>query len=104
MHAAILAPALALTLALPVAAVATAQEKHQGGLQVVGLTADQQLVGFSEHAPSPPRSRGRVHSLAGDGKLVGIAYRVQNGKLYGACDKGGSYTLDSRAKATKVFS
>ncbi|MFV0126672.1 DUF4394 domain-containing protein [Streptomyces sp. HMX112] len=92
MHAALLAPALALALTLPAVAVAAAQEKHSDALDVVGLTVDQQLVNFSDKAPSSPRSLGHIRGLVKDSKLVGIDYRVQNGKLYGVGDRGGIYT------------
>jgi hypothetical protein len=46
---------------------------------------------------------GKVSGLAGDARLVGIDYRVQNGKLYGVGDAGGIYTVSTRtAQATKV--
>ncbi|MFF8036311.1 DUF4394 domain-containing protein [Streptomyces sp. NPDC016626] len=102
MRTVILAPVLALALALPSAAVAAADEKYPGGLDVVGLTLDQQLVSFSEKAPSSPRSLGQIRGLEKDSKLVGIDYRVQNGKLYGVGDRGGIYTISRSAKATKV--
>ncbi|MEU4266825.1 DUF4394 domain-containing protein [Streptomyces sp. NPDC026092] len=72
------------------------------GLFSVGLTADQRLVGFDAADPTDTWSRGKVSGLGGDGKLVGIDFRVQNGKLYGVGDKGGVYTLTSDAKAVKV--
>ncbi len=102
MHTVLLAPALAFALALPAATVATAVESHGGGLEVVGLTVDQRLVGFSDNSPSSPRSHGRIHGLTGDIKLVGIDFRVQSGELYGVGDKGGIYTVSRDAKASKV--
>ncbi|MFJ4871417.1 DUF4394 domain-containing protein [Streptomyces sp. NPDC088757] len=68
----------------------------------VGLTTDQRLVGFDVHDPADTWSLGKVSGLAGDGKIVGIDFRVQNGKLYGIGDKGGVYTLDDKATAVKV--
>ncbi|MFB7032604.1 DUF4394 domain-containing protein, partial [Streptomyces sp. NPDC056295] len=59
------------------------------GLISVGLTSDQRLVGFDVRDPAGTWSFGRVTGLKGDGKLVGIDFRVQNGKLYGVGDKGG---------------
>jgi hypothetical protein len=41
--------------------------------------------------------------LEGDTRLVGIDYRVQNGKLYGVGEKGGIYVLDpTNARSTEV--
>ncbi|MFD3657724.1 DUF4394 domain-containing protein [Streptomyces sp. NPDC058620] len=102
MRTAMLAPALALTLTGAFASAAAADEKYSDGLQAVGLTVGQQLVSFSVDAPSSTRSRAHVHGLKGDRKLVGIDFRVQNGKLYGVGDKGGIYTLSGDAKANKV--
>lgn len=104
MRTSVLVPALALALACPVvsATAASAGDVHDGGLTVTGLTVDQQLVSFSENAPSSLRSAGRVRGLQGDTKLVGIDYRVQNGKLYGVGDRGGVYTVDRHAQAGKV--
>ncbi len=45
-------------------------------------------------APSP--------GCEGDERLVGIDYRVQDGKLYGVGDAGGVYTIDDTGAATKV--
>ncbi|MFE1287431.1 DUF4394 domain-containing protein [Streptomyces sp. NPDC058751] len=73
-----------------------------GGLTAIGLTSDQRLVGFDVDKPARAWSTGRISGLAGDSRLVGIDFRVQNGKLYGVGDRGGIYTLDARAKAWKV--
>ncbi|MFC9792859.1 DUF4394 domain-containing protein [Streptomyces sp. NPDC127584] len=72
------------------------------GLISVGLTADQRLVGFDVRNPADTWALGRVSGLQGDTKLVGIDFRVQNGKLYGVGDRGGIYTVNSDAKAVKV--
>ncbi|WP_246573997.1 DUF4394 domain-containing protein [Streptomyces genisteinicus] len=74
----------------------------KGALVSVGLTTDQRLVGFRVDDPAATWSFGTVRGLRGDTKLVGIDFRVQNGKLYGVGDKGGVYTLDSDAGAVKV--
>ncbi|MYV71652.1 DUF4394 domain-containing protein [Streptomyces sp. SID2131] len=68
----------------------------------VGLTTDQRLVGFDVHDPSDTWSLGKVSGLKGDGRIVGIDFRVQNGKLYGVGDRGGVYTVDDKAVAVKV--
>ncbi|MFE5549789.1 DUF4394 domain-containing protein [Streptomyces sp. NPDC056534] len=105
------AATMALSLLSPVLASAAEaggdpfgpQSREAGrGLISVGLTADQRLVGFDVRNPADTWSLGKVSGLRGDGKLVGIDFRVQNGKLYGVGDKGGVYTVDSNAKAVKV--
>jgi Domain of unknown function (DUF4394) len=71
-------------------------------LQVVGLTTDGRLVRFDADTPGRTRSIGRLRGLMGDQSLVGIDYRVQDGKLYGVGNAGGIYTLGDDAAATKV--
>ncbi|MEU6547713.1 DUF4394 domain-containing protein [Streptomyces sp. NPDC046859] len=73
-----------------------------GGLTAIGLTHSQRLVHFNVDRPARARALGKISGLAGDSRLVGIDFRVQNGKLYGVGDRGGIYTLDARAKARKV--
>lgn len=74
-----------------------------GELWVVGLTADMQLVCFNEKRPDRASSSGVVTGLMAGDTLVGIDYRVQDGKLYGVSRSGGIYVLDVRtAVATKV--
>lgn len=63
-------------------------------LRVVGLTADQRLVHFRECNPGRSKSAGAITGLIGDTALVGIDFRVQNGKLYGVGDAGGIYIVD----------
>ena len=72
-------------------------------LVVVGLTDDQRVVAFLATNPRNQLVIGKVSGLAGDARLVGIDYRVQNGKLYGVGEAGGIYTVSTRtARATKV--
>ena len=74
-----------------------------GALAVVGLTADMQIICFKEKRPDHAPSSGMVTGLTTGDKLVGIDYRVQDGKLYGVSRTGGIYVLDLRtAAATKV--
>ena len=73
------------------------------GLKVVGLTSDQRLVRFDSDSPRRTRDIGDISGLTGDTSLVGIDYRVQDGKLYGVGNAGGVYTLSSsNASASKV--
>lgn len=72
-------------------------------LGVIGLTSDQRLICFNEYSPGSASNIGTIQGLTGDSRIVGIDYRVQDGKLYGLGNLGGIYTLDTRnARATKV--
>ncbi|WP_370288383.1 DUF4394 domain-containing protein [Nocardioides sp.] len=51
-----------------------------------------------------PAKLGKVTGLVGDSTLVGIDIRPTGGKLYGLGNAGGVYTIDDRARATKVSS
>lgn len=74
-------------------------------LVVLGLTADQRLVRFKECTPWIVRTVGYVHGLqAPDTTLVGMDFRVQDGKLYGAGNGGGIYTLDTSTAAATLVS
>ena len=73
------------------------------GLRVIGLTDDGRLVQFSANSPRRTRDIGPVHGLVdSDTALVGIDFRVQDGKLYGVGNGGGVYTLDLKT-ATATF-
>jgi Domain of unknown function (DUF4394) len=73
-------------------------------LNAVGLTTDGRLVRFSTDTPGRTRNIGQVQKgLSGDQSLIGIDYRVQDGKLYGVGNAGGIYTLSTAdASASKV--
>jgi len=73
-------------------------------LDAIGLTREgTRLVRFDTGDPDDARTVGNVRKLDGDAKLVGIDYRVQDGKLYGVGDAGGIYTLSDRnATASKL--
>jgi Domain of unknown function (DUF4394) len=75
-----------------------------GELRVFGLTDDGRLVRFRADAPRKDRDLGYVWNLMGaDTALVGIDFRVQDGKLYGVGNGGGVYTIDTTtARATFV--
>jgi Domain of unknown function (DUF4394) len=76
------------------------------GLKVIGLTDDSRLVSFRALSPQRARDIGYVSGLTGtDTALVGIDFRVQDGKLYGVGNGGGVYTIDtSTAQANFVNS
>jgi hypothetical protein len=65
-------------------------------VRVIGLTDDGRLVSFREDSPRKARDIGSVNGLSGtDTALVGIDFRVQDGKLYGVGNGGGVYTIDT---------
>ncbi|WP_242623047.1 DUF4394 domain-containing protein [Pseudonocardia sediminis] len=70
-------------------------------LDIVGLVSGAELVDFTSDS-SRTDNRRPVTGLDGDQRLVGIDYRVQDGKLYGVGDTGGIYTVDADGSATKV--
>lgn len=72
-------------------------------LQVIGLTDDHRLVSFSHMQPDNAKEIGAVSGLMSGDMLIGIDFRVQDGKLYGVSKSGGIYMLDQgNASATKV--
>jgi hypothetical protein len=79
-----------------------AQAHRYDGPRVTGLTTMGDLVAFDADNPRNVSRLGRISGLKDDMKVVGIDYRVQNGKLYAVGDRGGIYTVDGRARATKV--
>ncbi|WP_145979359.1 DUF4394 domain-containing protein [Ramlibacter tataouinensis] len=81
----------------PVSTVETATSRR---LTVFGLTADQQLVSFRVANPAHHRVVGTISGLSGDTALVGIDFRVQDGKLYGVGNAGGIYAIDTESATT----
>jgi len=73
-------------------------------LRVIGLTDDNRLVSFRATSPDRARQIGYISGLTGaDTALVGIDFRVQDGKLYGVGNGGGVYTIEPQsAQATFV--
>ncbi|MFC8760606.1 DUF4394 domain-containing protein [Streptomyces sp. NPDC057193] len=100
--ASLLSPALASAKAGGTDPFVPGERAAGHGLVSVGLTSDQRLVGFHVSNPGDTWALGKVSGLTGDTTLVGIDFRVQNGKLYGVGEKGGIYTISSAAKAVKV--
>jgi Domain of unknown function (DUF4394) len=71
----------------------------------VALTANGSFLRFVDGQPGAARGLGQVQGLDGDRRLVGIDYRVQDGRLYGVGNAGGVYTIRPRVgdvRATKV--
>ncbi|CAJ59166.1 hypothetical protein FRAAL0491 [Frankia alni ACN14a] len=70
----------------------------------LGLTTTGVLVRFDVDSPSRLVRIGQVSGLVGgDTSLIGIDYRVQNGRLYGVGNLGGIYVINtSTAVATRV--
>jgi hypothetical protein len=63
---------------------------------VIGLTDDGRLVQFRANSPNKTRDIGYVQGLTGtDTALIGIDFRVQDGKLYGVGNGGGVYTIEA---------
>ena len=78
-------------------------DREDDGLRIAGLTDDGRLFCFSERKPGKLRVVASVNGLQADTRLVGIDYRVQDGKLYGVGDAGGVYAIDpDTAVATLV--
>jgi hypothetical protein len=80
------AAAAALTTTGIVASSGTGRDDD---LDVIGLSSDQRLVRFEADNPRRIKEIGEINGLAGDTSLVGIDYRVQDGKLYGVGNSGG---------------
>ncbi|MEO5923432.1 MAG: DUF4394 domain-containing protein [Bryobacteraceae bacterium] len=73
-------------------------------LTIVGLTADQRIIKLKECDPTYPRSVRGISGLTGtDNKIVGIDYRVQDGKLYGVGNAGGIYAIDPNTGVATKF-
>jgi hypothetical protein len=77
---------------------------RERNLNVYALTADQQLVRFRAEPLQRYRRVGPISGLRGsDTALIGIDFRVQDGKLYGVGNGGGIYTIDTEtAQVTMV--
>ncbi len=96
---------MAAAMAVPAVGVATGDSRtdKSRGLAVVALTDDGSLVTVRADRPNLPRDVERVRGLDGDKSLIGIDFRVQDGKLYGVGDAGGIYTINRQnGRATKV--
>ena len=106
-HTRTLAATAAGVLALSALGVGAAQATdHKGGgghgkgQAVVGLADQGKAVVWLTVGKGVRADQAKgVSGLQGDGKLVGIDHRVQDGKLYGVGDQGGVYTLDARSGA-----
>ena len=86
---------LAMAAALS-ATPAAANNSDSVGLKVFGLTGDQRLVKFRSDRPRRLQNIGPIAGLnSADTALVGIDFRVQDGKLYGLGNGGGIYTIDT---------
>ncbi len=85
--------------AAPLAADAT----RSGELRATGLASNgTKLVRFDTDRPSSVSRSERIAGLSGDSRLIGIDFRVQNGRLYGVGNAGGIYLIGSGASASKV--
>lgn len=78
------------------------RSKNDDGRPAVGLGTDgTTLVSFRTDRGQKAKIRGTVRGLTGDVRLVGIDFRVQDGRLYGVGNAGGVYTIDG-TRATQV--
>ena len=95
-------PQLATAASSAGSAPAPAQSSTADSLQVIGLAGfGSRLVAF-QTSGSDSRSIGAIQGLDGDGRILGIDYRVADGKLYALGNNGGIYTLNTdTARATK---
>jgi len=73
-------------------------------LPAIGIASGGTLMlSFQTDKPEENNWVRRVTGLVGDTKLIGIDFRVQDGKLYGVGDYGGIYTIGIPSTiATKV--
>jgi Domain of unknown function (DUF4394) len=79
------------------------QDDRFDKLRVFGLTDDGRLVRFRADSPHRTKDLGSITGLTGlDTTIVGIDFRVQDGKLYGVGNSGGVYTIDTMT-ATATF-
>ncbi|KQT91440.1 hypothetical protein ASG49_10410 [Marmoricola sp. Leaf446] len=99
---AVITAGLVAALTVPVAATSAEAARKPPARQAIGLVGGTTLVQFPVSRASKVKRLGSIQGLAGDTEVVGIDYRVQDRKLYAVGDQGGIYTLDTRARATKV--
>jgi Domain of unknown function (DUF4394) len=64
-------------------------------LKIFALTSDQRLIRFDEDCPENTKFIGHIVGIGPDTALVGIDFRVQDGKLYGVGNAGGIYTINT---------
>jgi Domain of unknown function (DUF4394) len=92
-----------LTVAAPMVASAEQDDrgKRGGGLDVIGLTADDRLIEFESDKPGNADTIGTISGLVQDTRIVGIDYWPATGELIGLGDQGGVYALsDDNARGT----
>jgi hypothetical protein len=71
-------------------------DTYFNSLKVFGLTKNGRLVRFRVSVPHVTKNIGAVSGLqSADTSLVGIDFRVQDGKLYGVGNGGGVYTINT---------
>ena len=92
----------AAALAAGTLGASAAPAQQQTGRLAVGLTADgRSLVGFDTRNPGQTTAPVLIPGLAGDTRLVGIDFRVQDGMLYGVGDRGGIYTSSADLRSAR---
>ncbi|MDS4071774.1 MAG: DUF4394 domain-containing protein [Defluviicoccus sp.] len=74
-------------------------------LSVFGLTMDQRLINFRVVVPQLSREIGKLTGFqGGDTALIGMDFRVQDGRLYGVGNSGGIYTIDTNSAVLTLIS
>jgi hypothetical protein len=94
------APATPAALSAPVGD--PSRPAATAAVNVVGLVDGKSLARFTTADATVTGEPATVSGLEGDTRLIGIDYRVQDGKLYGVGEQGGLYSLTETGSATKV--
>jgi hypothetical protein len=95
-------PTTTAAAAVPVGDPSRPRATAAAAVDVVGLVDGTSLVRFTTDDPTVIGEPATVSGLAGDTRLVGIDYRVQDGLLYGVGEEGGLYSITDTGTATKV--
>src|SRR5262245_17060471 len=78
------------------------RDRRDRDLRIYALTSDQRLIRFDEDCPEDTKYIGQIVGIGPDTAIVGIDFRVQDGKLYGVGNSGGIYTIDTN-DATALY-
>lgn len=100
--------AASLMAVVPATAQADSDRSRGANLKVTGLANDgTKLVRFTTNNPRKARGGVAVSGLTGgDTRLIGIDYRVQDGRLYGVGNNAASagiYSIDPRTGVAALF-
>lgn len=104
---------MAASICLPGMVTATGSGNSPKNLTGFGLTDGGYLVRFSTSDPATTKQIGPIGFVVPlifppsedqDTSLIGIDFRVQDGKLYGVGNRGGIYTINTRNAQTTFVS